>query len=82
MTTTVFDPPPDVIVIGYTWQRGNASGGTREVFVSVHEAKRRIQVLLDQDGIKDRKLSVLRLEGGSWIPVNVRWPEELDLELP
>ena len=80
---TVYDPPLDVIVIGYVWQSGNGSGGTQEVFLSQHDAERRLEALLADGKIKEPdKLTVHRLGEREWLPVDIRWPEALRLGEP
>lgn len=76
---TVFDPPSEVIAIGYVWSDGNASGGRRELFVSLDEAKRRLNHLVDEGKIKERKVAVFQLIYGKWEPLEIQWPEPLRL---
>jgi hypothetical protein len=76
----IYDPPEEVIVIAYVWRKGNASGGRREVFVSMADAERRLAALDAADEIKFRgDVKVLRLGESEWWPMEVNWPADLRL---
>lgn len=57
----VTEPPDEVYSLGYSWRRGHASGGTRELFTSENQVVDRIDALTREYGENLSNLTVLRL---------------------
>lgn len=88
MTTTekktVWDPPgTGIYVIGYVWAKANASGGVREVFLSIDAVERRLAQLFAEDAdrsVKDNQVIVYGLHGTpEWEEIPVSLPTPLRL---
>lgn len=78
---SVTDPPEEVFCLGYTWEQGNASGGTRELFLSKSDVEYRISRLISEK--EDRKLkgnlTVHQLFEGQWRSIQFVMPQDFRL---
>jgi hypothetical protein len=75
---TVHDPPTEVIVVGYTWAKGNASSGEQRAFLSLTAAERHLAELVAQGDVEG-PITLHRLTAGTWEPVAVSGPQPLRL---
>ena len=76
--TSVKHPPEEVFCLGYTWENGNASGGTRELFLSKFDVETRISQLIGEKKLKSN-LTVHQLFEGQWRSIQFEMPQDFRL---
>lgn len=77
---TIYDPPDEVIVVSYVWSSKGASGGRREIFTSMREAKRHLSEIFGSKSYDDtRPVQALRSTGFGWEPLAIEMPKPLEL---
>lgn len=65
----VTDPPDEVFVVGYTWKRGAASGGTTKVFTSLAQAVTHLHDMEVEDTYELSNITVHTLTEATWEPL-------------
>lgn len=69
MSNSILEPPEQLFVVGYTWERGNASGGQRHVFFRADEAERHLHDMTTEGDYKLSNITVHILRDATWEPL-------------
>lgn len=66
---SITDPPEQLFVVGYTWTKGNASGGKRLVFFRPVEAERHLHDMTTEGDYSLSNITIHRLSKAEWEPL-------------
>lgn len=73
---TVFDPPEEIYVLGYVWQRNGASGGQQELFTSKEALARRLEQLVEDKDIETTRAKAFQLYVQDQVKsLEISWPQ-------